>query len=151
MDQIQFNQSDRETYRAFRTAARLAGVRSVDQLEDLMRDIGKTIANELMRADIPVETPRFRPDVGHVQIDNCIVTERVTKPHPVIRLQFEVAGHMGVDFKIKLVEFLQDPAGYVRDLFAHLGPMRRNTLKMREHKRQVNDAVYRATTGAAHG
>ncbi|WP_163557577.1 hypothetical protein [Halomonas sp. NO4] len=135
-----------DKHRAFRTAARLANVRSVDQLEDVMRTIGRALAEQLAEADIPIKSRRFRPDVGHVQIDNCIAEEKVTKPHPVVRLQFEVDGGMGIDLKVKVVDFLTDPAGYTRDLFAHLGPMRRNVLRLRQEKRELNNAFYKALT-----
>lgn len=81
-----------------------------------------------------------------------IIEEKVSTPEPGMRLQFDVEGGMGVTFTIKLLEFLQDPKGYVTDLFTQLGPMRRNIQRMRTHKRAADAAIYRALTqGAANG
>lgn len=137
--------------RAQRTASKLAGL-THREVEALMRDGAKAIAETLIEAGIPIDTPRFRPDVGPVQIDMIIIEEKVTQPQPGMRLQFDVDGGMGVTLTIKLIEFIKDPEAYVRDLFTQLGPMRRNVLRLRRHKRDANDAIYRALTeGAANG
>lgn len=137
--------------RARTAALRLAGLQSRD-IEKFARDAAMGIAQELMKYGIPIHSNRFRPDVGHVQIDMMIIEEKVTTPEPGMRLQFEVEGNMGVTFNVKLLEFLDDPAGYITDLFKHLGPMRRNVQRMRTHKRAADAAIYRAITqGAVNG
>lgn len=137
--------------RARTAALRLAGLQSRD-IEKFARDAAMGIAQELMKYGIPIPSKRFRPDVGHVQIDMIIIEEKVTTPEPGMRLQFEVEGNMGVTFNVKLLEFLDDPAGYITDLFKQLGPMRRNVQRMRTHKRAADAAMYRAITqGAANG
>ena len=135
--------------RANTAALRLAGLQSRD-IEKLARDSAMGIAQELMKHQIPIPSKKIRPDVGNVQIDMIIIEEKVSTPEP--RLQFDVEGGMGVTFTIKLLEFLQDPKGYVTDLFTQLGPMRRNVQRMRSHKRAADAAIYRALTqGAANG
>ncbi|WP_427030900.1 hypothetical protein [Halomonas sp. H2] len=137
--------------RANTAVLRLAGLQSRD-IEKLARDSAMGIAQELMKYGIPIPTKRFRPDVGYVQIDMVIIEEKVSTPEPGMRLQFEVEGNMGVTFNVKLLEFLDDPAGYITDLFKQLGPMRRNVQRMRTHKRAADAAIYRAITqGAANG
>jgi len=134
-----------------RTASKLAGL-SREEVLSIMRDSARAIAEELVKQGIPIETQRFRPDVGPIQIDMIVIEEKVTKPEPGMRLQFEVEGGMGVTLTIKLLEFLKDPAQYVRDLFSQLGPMRRNVLRMRTNKRERNSRFYDALTkGAANG
>lgn len=143
---------DRSQQQRARTAAlRLAGLQSRD-IEKFARDAAMGIAQELTKHGIPIPSKRFRPDVGHVQIDMIIIEEKVTTPEPGMRLQFEVEGNMGVTFNIKLLELLDDPAGYVTNLFKQLGPMRRNVQRMRTHKRAADAAIYKALTqGAANG
>ncbi|NYT74249.1 hypothetical protein HZU72_17705 [Halomonas sp. QX-2] len=137
--------------RANTAALRLAGLQSRD-IEKLARDSAMGIAQELMKHQIPIPSKKIRPDVGNVQIDMIIIEEKVSAPEPGMRLQFDVEGGMGVTFTIKLLEFLQDPKGYVTDLFTQLGPMRRNIQRMRTHKRAADAAIYRALTqGAANG
>lgn len=134
-----------------RTAHKLGGL-SHDEVLSIMRDSAKAIADELVGQGIPVESKRFRPDVGPVQIDMIVIQEKPTRPEPAFRLQFEAEGGMGITLTIKLLEFLKDPAAYVRDLFEHLGPMRRNVLRLRTNKREINARIYDAlTTGAANG
>ena len=134
-----------------RTAHKLAGL-THDEVLSIMRDSAKSIAEELVAQGIPLETKRFRPDVGPIQIDMIVIEETVTKPEPAFRLQFEVEGGMGITLTIKLLEFLKDPAQYVRDLFTQLGPMRRNMLRMRTQKQELNSRIYDALTkGAANG
>lgn len=137
--------------RARTAGLRLAGLQA-REIETFARDAAMGIAQELMKHGIPIPTKRFRPDVGHVQIDMIIIEEKVTTPEPGMRLQFEVEGNMGVEFNVKLLEFLSDPAGYITDLFKQLGPMRRNVQRMRSHKRAADAAIYKALTqGAANG
>jgi len=131
--------------RAQRTASRLAGLTHRD-VEKLMRDGARMIAEQLVQHGVPEPSRRFRPDVGPVQIDMIVIEEKVTQPQPGMRLQFEIEGGMGVTINIKLVEFIKDPTAYVRDLFEHLGPMRRNVLRLRRHKRDASEAIYRALT-----
>lgn len=134
--------------RSHTAALRLAGLQSRD-IEKFARDAAMGIAQELMKHGIPIPTKRFRPDVGNVQIDMVIIEERVSTPEPGIRLQFEAEGSMGVTFNVKLLEFLEDPAGYVTDLFTQLGPMRRNVQRMRTNKRAADAAIYQALTKGA--
>lgn len=137
--------------RARTAALRLSGLQG-REIEKFARDAAMGIAQELMNHSIPIPTKRFRPDVGHVQIDMILIEEKVTTPEPGMRLQFEVEGNMGVTFNVKLLEFLDDPAGYITDLFKQIGPMRRNVQRMRTHKRAADAAIYRALTqGAANG
>lgn len=151
MSEILHTPGERDRYRAFRTAAKLAGVRSVDQMHALMRDIGKALAEQLVAAGIPITSRRFRPDVGPVQIDLAFIEEMPSRPEPLIRLQFEVEGEMGVDLKVKLVDFLRDPQGYTQGLFQHLAPMRRNVLRRRRDRRALDTTIYAAIQGAANG
>lgn len=132
--------------RAGNTAYRLNGMTRAEVTE-LMRDAARTIAEQLIEAGIPTASERFRPDVGPVQIDMIVIEERVTRPEPGMRLQFEVEGDMGVTLNIKLLEFAADPAGYIRDLFAQLAPMRRNVMRLRRNKQDANRAIYRAIGG----
>lgn len=151
MSEIITSPTGEDGRRATRTASRLAGM-SRTQVEQLMRDGARMIAEALVQHGIPQPSRRFRPDVGAVQIDMIVISEKVSQPEPGMRLQFEVEGNMGVTFNIKLLEFVRDPAAYVRDLFEHLAPMRRNMLRMRRHKRDADTAIYRALTqGAANG
>lgn len=137
--------------RARTAALRLAGLQGRD-VEALARDAAMGIAQELVKHGIPIPSKKIRPDVGNVQIDMIIIEEKVSAPEPGMRLQFDVEGGMGVTFNVKLLEFLDDPAGYVTDLFKQLGPMRRNVQRMRSHKRAADAAIYRALTqGAANG
>lgn len=137
--------------RARTAALRLSGLQS-REIEKFARDAAMGIAQELTKHGIPIPSKRFRPDVGHVQIDMIIIEEKVSTPEPGMRLQFEVEGNMGVEFNVKLLEFLQDPKGYITDLFTQLGPMRRNVQRMRTHKRAADAAIYKALTqGAANG
>lgn len=139
-----------DSRRAARTAGRLAGMTHT-QVEQLMRDGARMIAEALVQHGIPQPSRRFRPDVGPVQIDMIVISEKVSRPEPGMRLQFEVEGNMGVTFNIKLLEFVRDPAAYVRDLVEHLAPMRRNVQRMRTHKRELNARIYDALTqGGAH-
>lgn len=139
-----------DSRRAQRTVARLSGM-SRAEVEAMMRDGARMIAEALVQHGIPKPSRRFRPDVGPVQIDMIVISEKVSQPEPGMRLQFEVEGNMGVTFNIKLLEFVRDPAGYVRDLFEHLGPMRRNVQRMRTNKRELNARIYGALTqGGAH-
>lgn len=134
--------------RARTAALRLSGLQSRD-IEKFARDAAMGIAQELMKYGIPIPSKRFRPDVGYVQIDMVIIEEKVSTPEPGIHLQFEVEGNMGVTFNVKLLEFLQDPKGYITDLFTQLGPMRRNVQRMRTHKRAADAAIYRTLTQGA--
>lgn len=134
--------------RAQRTVARLSGM-SRAEVEAMMRDGARTIAEALNERGIPTPSRRFRPDVGPVQIDMIVISEKVSQPEPGMRLQFEVEGSMGVTFNIKLLEFAKDPAGYVRDLFEQLPPMRRNVQRMRTNKREINARIYDALTQGA--
>lgn len=134
--------------RAQRTASRLSGLTHHD-VEKLMRDGARMIAEALIQHKVAVPSKRFRPDVGPIQIDMIVIEEKVTQPQPGMRLQFEIEGGMGVTFNIKLAELVKDPAGYVRDLFEHLGPMRRNVLRRRRHKRALDDAFYQSLTQGA--
>lgn len=140
--------SNAQQQRARTAALRLSGLQP-REIEKFARDAATMIAQELGKHGIPIASKRFRPDVGHVQIDMIIIEEKVTTPEPGMRLQFEVQGNMGVEFNVKLLEFLDDPAGYVIDLFTQLGPMRRNVQRMRTHKRAVDAAFYKALTQGA--
>lgn len=151
MTDIHLTPGERDRYRAFRTVAKLSGVRSVDEMNDLMRDVAKALAEQMVADDIPIKSRRFRPDVGPVQIDLAFIEEVPSRPEPLIRLQFEVEGNMGVDLKIKLVEFLEDPKRYVQHLFTHLAPMRRNVLRLRERRRNLDASIYQSLQGAANG
>lgn len=130
------------------TALKVAGL-SHTQIMGLMRDSARAVAEQLVEAGIPIKSERFRPDVGPVQIDMIVIEEKVTRPEPAMRLQFEVSGGMGVTFNIKLLEFIKDPASYVKDLFKQLGPMRRNVQRMRQNKREISNRMYHALTQGA--
>lgn len=130
------------------SANKLAGY-SRSEVLALMRDGAKVIAEQLVAADIPIQSRRFRPDVGSVQIDMAVIEGKVSRPEPAMQLQFEVEGGLGITLNIKLMEFVADPAGYVKDLFSHLGPMRRNVLKMRTNRRESNSRLYEAMTKGA--
>ncbi|MGM0858652.1 MAG: hypothetical protein ACQEW0_16465 [Pseudomonadota bacterium] len=133
------------------TARRLAGM-THEQVLDSMRNGAQAVAEHLNEQGIPIKSRRFRPDVGPVQIDMIVIEETVTKPEPAMRLQFEVEGGMGVTLNIKLLEFIKDPAAYVRDIMQQLGPMRRNVVRLRNNKRELNSRMYEALTqGAANG
>lgn len=137
--------------RTQRTAHRLTGM-TYDEVAAVMRDSAKAVAEQLVEQGIPVDTGRFRPDVGPVQVDMIVIQEKISNPEPGMRLQFDIEASMGVTLTIKLLEFLKDPAQYVRDLFEQLGPMRRNVLRMRAEKRDRNSKLYDALTkGGAHG
>ena len=133
------------------TARRLAGL-THDQVMDTMRNSAQAVAEHLNSQGIPIKSKRFRPDIGPVQVDMIVISEKVTKPEPAFKLQFEVEGGMGVTFTIKLLEFIEDPAAYMRDIMQQLGPMRRNVLRMRTDKRELNNRIYDALTrGVANG
>ena len=133
------------------TARRLAGL-THEQVMDTMRNSAQAVAEHLNAQGIPIKSKRFRPDVGPVQIDMIVISEKVSKPEPAFKLQFEIEGGMGVTFTIKLLEFIKDPAEYMRDLLQQLAPMRRNVLRMRTQKREINSRIYDALTqGAANG
>lgn len=148
MSQIITEPTSDQQRRMQRTAHKLGGL-SRDEVPSIMRDSAKAIADELIRAGIPIESPRFRPDVGPVQIDMIVIEEKVTHPEPAMRLQFEAEGGLGITLNIKLLEFIRDPEAYVRDLFEHLGPMRRNVLRLCRQKRDADEAIYQALTQGA--
>ncbi|MDT8895646.1 hypothetical protein RSO41_13390 [Halomonas sp. I1] len=134
--------------RAGNTAFDLTG-KTQEQVQQMMRDAAQSIAEMLNQHGIPLETGRWRPDVGPVQIDMIVIEERVTKPEPGMRLQFDTQGSMGVTLNVKLREFADDPSGYVRDLFAQLAPMRRNIMRLRRNKQDATKAIYSRLTGGA--
>lgn len=143
--------TQRDFERAGRRAYQLTGM-SGDQIMAFMRDAARRIADELIKAEIPVESKRHRPDVGPIQIDMVVIQEKVSKPEPGMRLAFDIEGEMGVTLMIKLFELLEDPDEYVRNLFAQLGPMRRNMARRRRDTRAANEAIHKALTkGAQNG
>lgn len=143
--------SARDQVRAGRTAFKLTGM-THDQVKALMRDSAKQIAELLIAHDIPIASKRHRPDVGPVQIDMIVVQERITHPEPGFRLAFDIEGDLGVTFTVKLLELLEDPAGYTRNLLQQLGPMRRNMMRRRRDTQELNRRLYQAVTeGASHG
>ena len=140
--------TQRDVARAGRTAYRLTGM-SHDQVVATMRDYGRQIAEELTRHGIPVPSKRHRPDVGHVQIDTIVIQEKVSHPEPGIRIAFDVEGDLGVTFTVKLLELLEDPAEYLRNLLNQLGPMRRNMMRRRRDRKALDAAFYKALTQGA--
>lgn len=137
--------------RTGKTARRFAGM-SHKQVMSSMRSSAEAVAEHLKREGIPANTGRWRPDCGPIQIDMIVIQEKVSKPEPAFRLQFDIEGGMGVTLNIKLMEFIRDPKAYMADIMNQLGPMRRNVQRMRANKRAINDRMYDALTkGAAHG
>lgn len=137
--------------RMVKTANRFAGM-TREQVLDSMRGCAKAVAEHLQSQNIPANTGRWRPDCGPVQIDMVVIEEKVSKPEPAFRLQFDIEGGMGVTLNIKLLEFVRDPKAYMAELMTQLGPMRRNVQRMRSNKRAINDRMYDALTkGVAHG
>ncbi|WP_280568244.1 hypothetical protein [Chromohalobacter sp. 296-RDG] len=134
--------------RAGNTAYNLSG-KTREQVSQLMSDAARSIAEALIEQGIPINTGRFRPDVGPVQVDMIVIEERVTRPEPAMRLQFDTEGSMGITLNVKIREYASDPAGYMRDVLDHLGPMRRNVMRLRRNKQDANQAIYRALTGSA--
>ncbi|NWO10168.1 hypothetical protein HLV40_07125 [Chromohalobacter salexigens] len=150
MSQIYTAPNSDTARRAQRTAHKLGGL-SHDEVLSIMRDSAQAVANELVQQGLPIQSKRFRPDVGPVQIDMIVIEEKVTKPEPAFRLQFEAEGDLGVTLTIKLLEFIKDPGDYIRGLLEQLGPMRRNVMRMRTDKRELNSRIYDALTGGANG
>lgn len=122
------------------------------QVTDFMRDMGRQVAEEVTKHNIAIPSKKHRPDVGYCQIDLGVVRERVSQPEPIVQVAFDIEGDMGVTLKLKLMDFLEDPENYLRDIFQQLGPMRRNVARRRRHTQDANAAIYRAITeGRFHG
>lgn len=137
--------SNRDQVQAGNRTYKLTGMTHA-QVQDFMRDMGRRVAEEVTKYSIAVPSKRHRPDVGYCQIDLGTVRERVSKPEPIVQVAFDVEGDMGVTLKLKLMDFIEDPENYLRDIFQQLGPMRRNVLRRRRHTQDANQAIYRALT-----
>nr|WP_299241402.1 hypothetical protein [uncultured Halomonas sp.] len=95
--------------------------------------------------------PRIRQDMGNIQVDFGYIHKGATKHYPIAKLSFTAANERGVELVVRLDEFKPDPAAYARDLLEHLGPMLRNTLRLRARKKLANTMIHQGLTGVAHG
>jgi len=121
-----------------------------DKRVDLtQREVAVVTAKAIAKAGLPIPNGRFRNDVEHIQIDPIIIEHRVTKREPGVRLQFMVEHELGVTFNVNLREFAENPTGYLTDLFEHLRPMMRNSIKLRKRKQIINQALYEIMTEEA--
>lgn len=139
---------NRDQAQAGNRAFKLTGM-THEQVRQFMRDLGKSVADEIMKREIATPSKKHRPDVGNIQIDLGVVRDKISEPEPVVQLSFDIEGDFGVKLKLKLLDYLEDPEGYIRDIFQQLGPMRRNMQRRRRHHRDANEAIYKALTGGA--
>lgn len=113
------------------------------------REVAVVVAQAIAKARLPVPSSRYRNDVEHIQIDPIVLEVKVTQPKPGVRLQFEAEGGFGIGLNINLAEFEAGPVQYLKDMFAHLYPMLRNSQKMRRNKKLMDSAIYDVLTEGA--
>lgn len=114
------------------------------------RQVAEYFAKEVQRIAVP--SRRVRPDIGDVQVDMFKQTHGATKEHHFVRLKFDVEGNRGVELNVRLDQFAADPAGYARDILGQLAPILRDTMRLRERRKQTDQIVYDyLTQGAANG
>ena len=115
------------------------------------REVAVVVAQAVAKTGLPVPSGKLRNDVNHIQIDPIILERRVTNPKTGVRLQFDTKEDFGVTLNVDLDEFAESPVGYLNNLFDHLGPMLRNSTKMRKNRKLFDSAVYDILTQGAAG
>lgn len=113
------------------------------------RDAAVYVAKAVASAGLPVPSSRFRNDVDYIQIDPIIIEYKITKRVPGVRLQFEVEGRFGVTLNIDLKQLEDDPQRYLHELFQHVRPMMRNSVKLRRNRKLASQALYEVLTEEA--
>lgn len=93
-----------------------------------MHEIAQGIA--LMFNKVAVPGRRYRPDIGHIQVDPCRVKDAGIE-RDAVRLQFELEGERSCQIVVRFHEYARDPLGYLRALARNVRDMGREAYRLR--------------------
>lgn len=114
----------------------------------LARRAAEFIVPQIQPLAIP--HPEVRPDIGNVQVDFGYHHVGATKHYPYLRIYMMTTASRDITLNIELLEFAKGPNSYTNGLLEHLGPLLRNTMRRRAHKRAEAASMYRLM-GGLHG
>jgi len=103
------------------------------------RHVASFIASKL--APLAVPSNQVRNDVSNIQVDPVLVVENFDE-HPAVQFKLDVADGMGLEVRVKLAEFAENPVTYMRDLLENVQGIRFAALQRRNDRRAEVSLIY---------
>jgi hypothetical protein len=92
-------------------------------------------------ADITVSDPRFRKDIGNVQIDFVLINEG-GREHAGIKFQFMTQDLLGIELILRVIDFHANPVKAMKEFFLNIHEMRYEALKRRANNAaEISQAI----------